>query len=225
MQERQDQPERVAHPGVRRIAGLFRERTQGIMGHQRLGYYSVLLPLVTMADGRLGILFEKRASTMRRQAGEVCFPGGRREEGDESFWACARRETSEELGIPEEQISYVGALDILLGPGSSCVYPYIGYLERIDQLKPNPLEVGEVFVISLETLRANPPARHRVNLYIETEADFPFHLIPGGRRSPWRTGQMEHLFYQVEGRVIWGMTARVLAHFLELLDDFQFDAK
>lgn len=220
MKDRQRQQDNLAHPRVRKIADLFRERQPGIMGHQRLGFYSVLLPLVTMKDGRLGILFEKRASTMRRQAGDVCFPGGRREETDESFWAAARRETSEELGIPEEQIAYVGELDILLGPGSSCVYPFVGYLQQIDELKPNPDEVGEVFIIPLETLRATPPARHRVSVYMKAEEDFPFHLIPGGRRSPWRSGEMEHLFYEIEGRVIWGMTARVLAHFLELLDEF-----
>ncbi|CAM3316408.1 NUDIX domain-containing protein [Brevibacillus invocatus] len=203
------------------IAQLFKDREQGIMGEQRLGFFSVLLPLVTMDDGRLGILFEKRASTMRRQADEICFPGGRKEEDDESNWATARRETSEELGLPMEQIEYIGALDILLGPGSSCVYPFVGYLKQIEGMKPNPDEVGEVFIIPLDTFRSMQPARHRVTMFMEAEKDFPFHLIPGGRRSPWRTGQLEHLFYEIDGRVIWGMTARVLAHFIELIEEYE----
>ncbi|WP_400162708.1 NUDIX hydrolase [Brevibacillus sp. TJ4] len=225
MNEKKDQPQSQVHPQASEIVSLFKERQQGIMGHQRLGFFSVLLPLVTMGDGRLGVLFEKRASTMRRQAGEVCFPGGRKEEEDQSFWDTARRETSEELGIALEHITYVGPLDILLGPGAACVYPFIGYLEKIHDLQPNPHEVEEVFVIPLDTLRATQPSRHRVNIYMEAEESFPFHLIPGGRRSPWRTGQMEHLFYVIEGRVIWGMTARVLQHFLELLDEYGLDAR
>lgn len=220
MNDRHGQPQGRVHPQAKEMVALFKERQQGIMGYQKLGFFSVLLPLVTMEDGRLGILFEKRASTMRRQAGEVCFPGGRREEEDQSFWETARRETSEELGIPQEQISYVGPLDILLGPGSSCVYPFVGYLQQLEDLKPNPDEVGEVFVIPLDTLRTTPPSRHRVSMYIEAEDDFPFHLIPGGRRSPWRSGQVEQLFYEIDGWVIWGMTARVLEHFLELLDEY-----
>lgn len=213
------------NPGVAAVAEAFHQRKQGIMGEQRLGFYSVMLPLVIMEDGRLGVLFEKRAITMRRQAGEVCFPGGRREEEDPTHWATARRETSEELGIPESQINYIGALDILLGPGFSCIYPFVGYLRDISEMNPNPDEVGEVFIIPLDTLRNTPPSRHKVSMYAEADADFPFHLIPGGRQSTWRTGQMEHLFYEIDGWVIWGLTARVLAHFIALLDELGIEPK
>ncbi|MED4582913.1 VOC family protein [Brevibacillus choshinensis] len=204
-------------PTVARIRSLFRDREPGIMGDDRYGLFSVLLPLVHMEDGRLGILFEKRASTMRRQANEVCFPGGRTEESDESRWATARRETSEELGLPLDRIQYIGDLDILLGPGRGSIFPFVGYLEDISDMQPNPDEVGEVFIISLDTLLAMEPAIHTTSSFMQPEEDFPFHLIPGGKRYPWRTGTVEHLFYEVEGRVIWGMTARVLAHFLELI--------
>jgi len=206
-----------ADPAVASISGMFREREPGIMGDERYGVFSVLLPLVHMKDGRLGILFEKRASTMRRQANEICFPGGRTEEGDESRWATARRETSEELRLPPERIQYIGDLDILLGPGRGSIYPFVGYLQGIADMKPNPDEVGEVFVISMDTLLAMQPAVHTTSTFLQPEEDFPFHLIPGGKRYPWRSGSVEHLFYEVEGRVIWGMTARVLAHFLDVV--------
>lgn len=204
-------------PTVEKISSLFKGRESGIMGDERYGSFSVLLPLVPMEDGRLGILFERRASTMRRQANEVCFPGGRTEEGDESRWATARRETSEELGLPQSRIQLIGSLDILLGPGRGSIYPFVGYLEGIADMNPNPDEVGEVFVIALDTLLGMQPAIHKTSSYIQPEKDFPFHLIPGGERYPWRSGTIEHLFYEVEGRVIWGMTARVLAHFLDLI--------
>ncbi|MFD2370681.1 NUDIX domain-containing protein [Brevibacillus sp. GCM10020057] len=211
------QPDEPADPAVAGISTVLREREAGIMGGEKYGEFSVLLPLVHLDDGRLGILFEKRASTMRRQANEVCFPGGRVEEGDESRWAAARRETSEELGLPLERIQYIGDLDILLGPGRGSIYPFVGYLHDISDMKPNPAEVGEVFVLALDTLLAMQPAVHTTSTYMQPADDFPFHLIPGGKRYPWRSGTVEHLFYEVEGRVIWGMTARVLAHFLDLV--------
>lgn len=204
-------------PGVQRILHVLNEREPGFMGAKQAGVFGILLPLVKMEDGKLGVLFEKRASTMRRQANEICFPGGRAEEGDESRWATARRETSEELGVPLTSIHYVGELDRLIGPGHSAIYPFVGYVEDIAKMKPNPDEVGEVFIISLERLAAAEPATYTSALVNEPEDDFPYHLIPGGKKYPWRTGTVEHLFYELDGRVIWGLTARVLAHFLELI--------
>ncbi|KZE52215.1 lactoylglutathione lyase [Brevibacillus parabrevis] len=204
-------------PGVQRILRVLNEREPGFMGAKQTGVFGILLPLVNMEDGKLGVLFEKRASTMRRQANEICFPGGRAEEGDESRWATARRETSEELGVPLTSIHYVGELDRLIGPGHSAIYPFVGYVEDIARMKPNPDEVGEVFIISLERLAAAEPATYTSALVNEPEDDFPYHLIPGGKKYPWRTGTVEHLFYELDGRVIWGLTARVLAHFLELI--------
>ncbi|MGG1658431.1 VOC family protein [Brevibacillus sp. NRS-1366] len=199
------------------IADIFQKREAGIMGSKRMGIFSILLPLVKMEDEQLGVLFETRASTMRRQANEVCFPGGRAEDKDDSRWATARRETSEELGLPLSRIHYVGALDMLMGPGSATIYPFVGYIEGVSDMKPNPDEVGDVFIISLHTLLATQPATYRSTVSTQPEEDFPFHLIPGGKEYPWRSGTVEHLFYEIDGRVIWGMTARVLAHFLELL--------
>ncbi|MBY0054734.1 NUDIX domain-containing protein [Brevibacillus agri] len=202
---------------VQAISDVLKQREPGIMGAQQAGVFGILLPLVKMDDGKLGVLFEKRASTMRRQANEICFPGGRAEEGDASRWATARRETSEELGVPLEKIHYVGELDRLIGPGHAAIYPFVGYVEGIADMKPNPDEVGEVFVIALERLAAAEPSTYTSALVTEPEEDFPYHLIPGGKRYPWRTGTVEHLFYELDGRVIWGLTARVLAHFLERL--------
>lgn len=189
------------------------------------GFYSILLPLVKMADDQLGILFEKRASTMRRQANEVCFPGGRAEMSDASRWATAARETSEELGVPLARIHFVGELDQVIGPGSSIITPYIGYVDEIADMKPNQDEVGEVFLISINQLAAIQPTKYYSSFKTEPEENFPYHLIPGGKRYPWRTGQIEHLFYEVDGRVIWGLTARVLSSFLELLRSDDQSAK
>lgn len=78
-----------------------RGREPGLMDAS--GQYAVLVPLVER-EGKLHILYEVRSQDMRRQPGEVCFPGGRIE-GDETPEACAIRETEEELGIPTASIT------------------------------------------------------------------------------------------------------------------------
>ena len=64
------------------------------------GEYAVLVPLVERPEGRC-LLYEVRASSLDRQPGEVCLPGGRMEPGEDPV-ACALRETWEELAIPPE---------------------------------------------------------------------------------------------------------------------------
>ena len=72
------------------------------------GEYAVLVPLVERPEG-LCLLYEVRADTLGRQPGEVCFPGGRLEPGEDAV-SCALRETWEELGIPRPAVEVVAGL-------------------------------------------------------------------------------------------------------------------
>ncbi|QQE75408.1 CoA pyrophosphatase [Brevibacillus composti] len=191
----------------------------GIMGEQRITRYSILVPLLQQ-DGQLSILFEKRASTMRRQAGEICFPGGRIDPEDATPWDAARRETSEELGLAEKRISYLGELDRLVAP-AAIIYPFVGLLDSLEGAKPNPDEVEEVFCVPLATLLGTEPDIYQAQMRVEPGPDYPYHLIPGGKAYPWRAGTVTHLFYHLEGHVVWGLTARVLAHLIDLLRNKQ----
>ncbi|MEJ8543767.1 NUDIX hydrolase [Brevibacillus borstelensis] len=198
---------------VEAVLGAYRP---GIMGEQDFSRYSVLIPLVKGEDGQLSVLFEKRAASMRRQAGEICFPGGRIDPEDASEWDAGRRETSEELGLPLACIRFVGRLDTLVTP-ASCIYPFVGFLDSLEELGPNPAEVGEVFLVPLATLLAASPDMYQAKMRVEPGPDYPYHLIPGGEEYPWRYGAVSHYFYQLEGRVVWGLTARILAHFIDLV--------
>ncbi|NGQ95928.1 CoA pyrophosphatase [Brevibacillus sp. SYP-B805] len=190
---------------------------RGLLGEQRLKKHAVLVPLVETPQGHTAVLFTKRAAVLRRQAGEICFPGGHWETSDETEWHTALRETTEELQVPPESIRYLGDLDILVAPSQMIVYPFVGQLAMPERIHPNPDEVEEYFCIELERLLAIDPDCYETLVKVEPLPDFPFHLIPNGREYAWRIGTLPQYFYEIDGRVIWGLTARILNHFLDVV--------
>ena len=137
------------------------------------GEYAVLVPLVERPEG-LCLLYEVRADTLGRQPGEVCFPGGRLEPGEDAV-SCALRETWEELGIPRPAVEVVAELDWLTHQGGFVLYPVLGIVapEAAERLRPGPAEVKETFFVPVDWLRAHPPE------------DLPTRWSPGwGRTSP-----------------------------------------
>ena len=107
------------------------------------GEYAVLVPLVERPEG-LCLLYEVRADTLGRQPGEVCFPGGRLEPGEDAV-SCALRETWEELGIPRPAVEVVAELDWLTHQGGFVLYPVLGIVapEAAERLRHGPAEVKE----------------------------------------------------------------------------------
>ncbi len=102
----------------------FLSRRPGMVGEGRFKKFAVLVPIVETRDGH-SLIFEKRAGSLRRQPGEICFPGGKLEPG-ESPEMCAVRETTEELRVSEGQIGVLGPGDIFVSPFDLIIYPYIG---------------------------------------------------------------------------------------------------
>jgi len=190
--------------------------TPKILGSERYAKYAVMLPLLQKEDG-IHVLFEVRSLELRRQPGEICFPGGSVESQDLDEKGAAIRETVEELGINNEDISAVFPLDYMISPFGMILYPYVGYINRADGIRPNPAEVGEVFTVPLSFFIKNDPEIYHVHFKAEPEESFPYDLIPGGENYKWRARGVEEYFYRYGGRVIWGLTARILAHFIEII--------
>jgi peroxisomal coenzyme A diphosphatase NUDT7 len=197
------------------IFNKLKGRKPKILGEENFFRVSVLLPLVEK-DGDIHVLFEVRASHMRRQPNEVCFPGGKMDVNDQSEMQCAIRETTEELGIRKSDISNVIPLDYLVSAFGTIIYPFVGFIDDLNKLRPNPDEVGSTFTVPLSYLRQTEPERYKINFVVQPEDGFPFDLIVGGENYNWQTRQVDELFYQYDGNVIWGLTARILTHFLEL---------
>jgi 8-oxo-dGTP pyrophosphatase MutT (NUDIX family) len=159
---------------------------------------AVLLPLYGWPE-EPGLIFTERRADMRRHAGEISFPGGRRDEIDADLATTALREAQEEIALEPARVELVGALP----PVSTFVtgyrvHPFVGLVAHPADLGlvPNPTEVETVLTFSLEVLRESYEMRRLVR-----------------RGVPIRTPT-----YEVEGQLIWGATARILADLLQRLD-------
>jgi coenzyme A diphosphatase NUDT7 len=192
------------------------EREPAILG--RFAKFSVFIPLVEV-NGETHVLFEVRSKQMRRQPGEICFPGGRKDEDDFTEKDTAVRETCEELGIERTDVNVIVSLDYLVAPFGRIIYPFAGWISDIQKIKPNKDEVHEIFTVPLTFFEKNEPTVHHVDFDVTPDKNFPLHLIPGGENYKWRIRKMEELFFIYNNRVIWGLTARILKHFIDLLKE------
>jgi len=178
---------------------------------------AVLLPLINI-NKKDHVLFEVRAGHLRRQPGEICFPGGG-VEGDELSRPqdTAIREALEELGLDKTQIELLGPLDYLVAPHGTLVYPFVGLINNKEKIAPNKAEVEEIFLAPLEYFVNNPPVQCSVEVATRYGRDFPYDRVPATYKKGWdRKWSLPVYYYDYEGRFIWGITARILCNFVKM---------
>ena len=160
---------------------------------------AVLLPLFEDERGP-GLVFTERRADLRRHAGEISFPGGRRDHPAEELQATALREAEEEVGLPRTAVDVVGALPpIGTFVTNYKVHPFVGLIEPDAPLEPNPAEVAAILHFHLDTLRDAYEMRRLVR-----------------RGVPFKTPT-----YEIDRHMIWGATARILETFFERLEGTQ----
>ncbi|MCR5373145.1 MAG: CoA pyrophosphatase [Solobacterium sp.] len=170
----------------------------------------ILIPLLYEED-EWKLLYEVRASGLRTQPGEVCFPGGRIEPGESTREAVVR-ECMEELCIREEQLEDLVCLGSLPGPRGHMVTVYTGVLKdyRYTFAKDESDAVFSCGVEDLQKLEAVQTVREAYT----ADEEF-FRSVPGGLQWLQHPAERRMTFYGTEP-VIWGFTARVTERFLSL---------
>lgn len=204
------------HTVRRALAGALPSQSGKIINAEDYLQAAVTIPLIEIA-GQPSILFEVRSGKLNWQPGEICFPGGRIESRDSSPLEAAVRETVEELGIKKDDIAALGALDLLVSPIGVILHPYAIHIRADVALAPNTDEVAEIFTVPLEFLLAAKPQTAFMQTATKPLPGFPFELLPPAYPQDYR-GRAKYpvLFYQYNNYVIWGVTARVLAAFIEI---------
>ena len=173
---------------------------------------AVLIPVVRDKD-EPALLMEVRSLNVR-QPGEVCFPGGHIETGETCVDA-ALRETYEELGILPSSVNVLQRMEPEWHLEKMFVYPV---LAEIDPFEPERLllrqeEVSEVFTMPIAWLLSHEPAVYDLS---DPESEkLPVILRKYLRNYKRRSNNTYYWAYEQYG--IWGLTARVLVRFRDIL--------
>src|SRR5437773_399338 len=115
---------------------------------------AVLVPLY-LDSGALTAVYTKRRDDLRRHAGEISFPGGRRDFPEEDLRDTALRETEEEIGLPRADVQVVGALPpVGTFVTGYKIHPYVGLIEPGHEWTLSPNEVEVILELSLPDLIA-----------------------------------------------------------------------
>lgn len=143
------------------------------------------------------VILTQRGGGLSTHAGEVAFPGGKRDPEDDSLFATALREAHEEVGVEPDQVKLLGELSQIYSLHKLAVTPFVGVVSPDVELRPNPGEIAAIFKTPLKFL-----------LEIDNARMDKFAMVDGRTRfvPSWQYQQYE----------IWGLTAWVLAELLNV---------
>ncbi|XP_041454814.1 nudix hydrolase 11-like [Lytechinus variegatus] len=110
---------------------------------------SVLVPLILCENGDLEVLLTKRAAHLRADAGDVAFPGGKRDDEDADDTATALRESWEEIGLHPSDVEVVSQLPPMTSRHGYFITPVTGLIPETFEPDINPNEVEDVFRVPL----------------------------------------------------------------------------
>ena len=157
---------------------------------------ATLVPLVDRPGG-LTVLLTQRTDHLHDHPGQISFPGGRMEPGDDNPLATALRETEEEIGLARQFVNVIGYLDSYATGTGFLVTPVVGLVSPGFSLSLDTFEVADAFEVPLAFLLDSDNYRRE--------------------RIQVRTGT--HWFYVIEyeQRYIWGATAGMLVNLSQKL--------
>ncbi|MFT3811340.1 MAG: CoA pyrophosphatase [Micropepsaceae bacterium] len=157
---------------------------------------AVLVPIIDRPGG-LTVLLTRRSPNLSSHAGQVAFPGGRIDPGDDGPVGAALRETEEETGIPPDFVTPVGLLDPYETGTGFVIVPVVGVLREGCTPRANPGEVDEIFEVPLAFLMDT--ANHQRH------------------SGTWQGQERRYYAMPYETHNIWGATAGMIVNLRERL--------
>lgn len=188
------------HDHFLEISGYKRPDIAAVMQQDPPPRASAVLALLYPKKDVLHTLLMLRPTYDGVHSGQVSFPGGKREPEDDSLEETALREFAEETGAVTSEIELLGPLSpVYIPPSRALVTPYVGYADRLDSLSPDAQEVEALIETPFAVLLSEGILKRREQ------------YIPVMGRSA------EIPYFDVQGHVVWGATAMMIAELRALL--------
>lgn len=159
---------------------------------ESLAQAAVLIPIVDRRDPT--ILLTQRARHLKQHAGQVAFPGGKREVEDTDLLQTALRESAEEIALQASDVTVLGRLSDVISLHGMRVTPFVGVIAPDLPLQAEPGEIDAIFEVPLDHLLADRRTHTDV-----IEVDGKPIYVPS---------------YTIEERVLWGLSAMMLVELL-----------
>ncbi len=150
-------------------------------------------------NGEYCVLLNKRTDDVEHHKGEISFPGGRKDDEDDTLLRTALRETHEEMGIRPDDVDLLGELDDMTTSTQFLISTFVGSIPYPYEFKPSISEVAEVLEVPVAELLEAKNLRDEVRIVDDELVNTPV--------------------YAHQGHLIHGATARLLTRFLEMFDD------
>ena len=159
---------------------------------------AVLVPLIERGQG-MTVLLTRRTEHLSSHSGQISFPGGRVEIGDDAPLCTALREAEEEVGLDPARVEILGRLaNYVVGTGYR-ITPVVGFVDSETEFIRDEGEVAEIFEVPLDVVM-EPENYHRENMRIKN-IDRSYYVLPYGAYR------------------IWGATASILANLCDMLSE------
>jgi 8-oxo-dGTP pyrophosphatase MutT (NUDIX family) len=149
-----------------------------------------VLIAVDLTGRQAQVILTKRSARLKHHPGQIAFPGGKQDPGDDSPTAAALREAQEEIGLPPGAVRIIGSLPVHRTVTAFAVTPVLAFAETVFDERPEAGEVDEVFRVPLSYLA--DPGSYRIEARVWQGHARRYYAVPYGP------------YY------IWGATARIL---------------
>ncbi len=159
------------------------------------GTVAAVLVALYRERGELHAIFTRRRHDLRSHPGEISFPGGRRDDGEDDLRDTALREAEEEIGLSREFVEPIGYLDLYLTFSGFRILPLVARVDPDYRLRINPGEVADAFEVPLEFLMT--PGNHQ------------------RLKRDWKGIERQYYAMPFNDRYIWGVTAGILRNLYE----------